>query len=97
MNTTTKIKKSIGHDSMSIAATLASGANLRFSIGRSGEKLAVGFSNDRKILNEQANVVKQWLRFRTGETNLDRFNRLENLLKQSKSGAEAVQLMTAEL
>jgi hypothetical protein len=45
-----KINKSIGFDRMSITAKFPSGANFRYFIGRSGEKLETAFSNDPAII-----------------------------------------------
>lgn len=88
-----KIKKSIGFDRMSISAKFPSGANFRFFIGRSGEKLELAFSSDEKELNEQMKVFVSWIKLRKGETNIDRFNRLEELCKKCKSGKELINLM----
>ena len=44
------VKKSIGFDNMRLSAKLPSGASLKFSIGRSGERLEMAFSNDEKYL-----------------------------------------------
>jgi hypothetical protein len=89
----TKIKKSIGFDQMSISAKFPSGANFRFFIGRSGERLTLAFSNDTKELDEQSKIFAAWMKLRTGETNMDRFNRLEELCKKCKSGKELINLM----
>ncbi len=88
-----KIKKSIGFDRMSISAKFPSGANFRFSIGRSGEKLELAFSNDPAELKEQSRIFVNWIKFREGEKNEDRFNRLEGLCKKCKSGKELINLM----
>lgn len=88
-----KIKKSVGFDRMSISAKFPSGANFRFFIGRSGEKLELAFSNDEKELNEQMKIFTAWMKYREGETNVERFNRLEELCKKCKSGKELINLM----
>jgi hypothetical protein len=88
-----KINKSIGFDRMSIIAKFPSGANFRYFIGRSGEKLEVAFSNDSKELKEQVKIFSNWVKPRKGETNLDVFNRLEELCKRCKSGKELINLM----
>lgn len=88
-----KIKKTIGFDRMSISAKFPSGANFRFLIGRSGEKLELAFSNDSAELKEQSKIFVNWMKFRTGEKNEDRFNRLEELCKKCKSGKELINLM----
>lgn len=88
-----KIKKTIGFDRMSISVKFPSGANFRFSIGRSGEKLEIAFSNDPKELKEQSKIFQNWMKFLEGEKNEDRFNRLENICKKCKSGKELISLM----
>ncbi len=88
-----KIKKSIGFDRMSISAKFPSGANFRFFIGRSGEKLEIAFSNDPQELKEQSKIFINWMKFREGEKNEERFNRLEELCKKCKSGKELINLM----
>jgi hypothetical protein len=89
----TKIKKSIGFDQMSISAKFPSGANFRFFIGRSGEKLTLAFSNDTKELDAQCKIFADWMKLRKGETNIDRFNRLEALCKRCSSGKELINIM----
>ena len=77
-----KINKSIGFDRMSITAKFPSGANFRYFIGRSGEKLEIAFSNDSKELKEQSKIFAAWVKLRKGKTNIDVFNReLINLMK----------------
>lgn len=88
-----KIKKSIGFDRMSISAKFPSGANFKFSIGRSGERLELAFSNDSAELKEQSKIFVNWMKFRDGEKNEDRFNRLEELCKKCRSGKELIALM----
>ena len=84
--TKTRITKKINFDSMWIKAQFPSGANFRFSVGRSGERLALAFSNDRNILKEQTKIFMKWLEFRPNETNQQRFDRIEELCSQYKSG-----------
>lgn len=86
----TKINKRIGFDNMSIKGTLPSGAMVRFAIGRSGEKIEAGLSNDPIVMKQQFATLKQWLEIRKGETNLDRFERLEKVLRASKTSAELI-------
>ena len=88
-----KIKKSIGFDRMSITAKFPSGANFRYFICRSCEKLEVAFSNDSIELKEQSKIFAGWVKLRNGETNIDVFNRLEELCKKCKSGKELINLM----
>jgi hypothetical protein len=86
-----KIKKSIGHDRLSLSAKFPTGAELRFSISRLGERLMVAFSNDKKEGDMQMQSLRSWLEFRDGETNLDRINRLAELVKGCKSGKEVIE------
>jgi hypothetical protein len=88
-----KIKKTIGFDRMSITAKFPSGANFRYFISRSGERLSIAFSNDSKELKEQSKIFGEWVKHRKGETNIDVFNRLEELCKKCKSGKELINLM----
>jgi hypothetical protein len=85
-----KVNKKIGFDRMSISAKFESGADLRFSISRNGERLTIAFSNDINELKRQSDIVEAWLKLRTGEKNIDRFNRLEEVCKNCKSGAEFI-------
>ena len=84
----TKVKRVNGFDRMSLSAKFPSGASLKFSVGRSGEKLELAFSNDSAELKIQSKIVSKWLDFKEGEKNEDRFNRLEALCKKCKSGKE---------
>ncbi len=89
-----QIKKKINHDSMWIAAKFPSGAHYKFKVDRRGERLEVAFSNDTAELCKQTNVFRKWITLRKGENNEQRFNRLEALTKECKSGKELIHLMT---
>lgn len=93
----TKVSKRIGHDSMTISAKFPSGATLSFSINRSGEKLALAFSNDQKVLQEQTKVMSKWLEPHKNETHQQRFDRLESVLRASASGAEVISKVSHEI
>jgi len=80
---------------MWIKAQFPSGANFRFSIGRSGERLAMAFSNDQKILREQMKIFMKWLNFREGETNQQRFDRIEDLCMKYTSGNQLIQSISS--
>lgn len=84
----TKVKRTNGFDRLSLTAKFPSGASLKFSVGRSGDRLELAFSNDPSHLSRQAKIVAEWMDFREGETNQDRFDRLESLCKKCKTGAE---------
>ena len=84
----TKVKRTNGFDRLSLTAKFPSGASLKFSVGRSGDRLELAFSNNRAELQKQSKLVADWLDFQDGEKNQDRFDRLEALCKKCKSGAE---------
>jgi len=84
----TKVKRVNGFDRMSLSAKFPSGASLKFSVGRSGERLELAFSNDSAELKIQSKIISKWLDFQKGETNQDRFDRLESLCRKCKSGKE---------
>ena len=84
----TKVKRTNGFDRMSLTAKFPSGASLKFSVGRSGDRLELAFSNDSAELKRQMKAVSEWIDFQKGEKNQDRFDRLEALCKKCKSGAE---------
>ena len=86
----TKITKKVTHDNISLSAQLPSGAKIKFFVGRSGEKLELAFSNDREMLKQQMSEMTKWLNNREGEVNQSRFDRLEKVLRMSKSGAEVM-------
>ena len=92
-----KISKRIGFDSMSISGKFPSGASFKFSIGRNGEKLELAFSNDTDTLKNQMKVFKQWIDYRPKETNIQRFDRLEKISQNCKTGSEVIAKMQADL
>ncbi len=89
----TKIKKSIKYDNLSLSAHFPSGAFLKFSIGRSGDRLDIRFSNDEKVLKEQAKTFSKWIDYREKENNEQRMDRLEKACKMAKSGAEFMKVI----
>lgn len=89
----TKITKKYGFDTMSISAKFPSGASYKFTAGRSGERLMVAFSNDDAEAKVQMKVFQNFMKFRKGEINQGRFDRLEELTKKCKSGKELIKLM----
>jgi hypothetical protein len=92
--TETKIKKKIGFDRMSMQISFPSGASLDYRIGRSGEKLAIAFSNDDAELKRQMKITSNWLKLRKGENNQQCFDRLEAAARKCKSGKEFINLIT---
>ncbi len=96
MEKQTKITRKENHDSMWIKAQFPSGANFKFSIGRAGERLALAFSNDRKELKKQTKIFMDWLEYREGENNSQRFDRVEKLCKNCKSGGQVIKAIELE-
>ncbi len=95
-----KLIKKNTHDRMHLSVKFPTGGTLFFGVGRGGERLEVSFSNDDKELNRQTEVVKEYVKFRKGEKNQDRFDRLENLLNAQggcKSGRSVIARMRYEL
>jgi len=91
-----KINRTVGHDNISISARFPSGANFRFSIGRNGERLSLAFSNDDVELSKQVRIFDTWLKFRDGETNLERLDRLEKICTGCQSGGQVIKRMLDE-
>ena len=91
MTSKVKITEKIGFDNMSISAKLPSGASIRFSIGRSGERLTLAFSNDDAVLKEQTRKMSKWLELRKDENNLQRFVRLRSVLEGAKNSLEVME------
>lgn len=85
-----RIQKRFTQDNMSMKINFASGAHLRFMVGRSGEKLDVAFSSDAVILKQQSAALQKWLDYREGETNQHRFARLEKLVAGCSSGSDVI-------
>ena len=92
----TKITRKENFYSMWIKAPFPSGANLRFSISRGGERLSLGFSNDMKELKRQSKIFADWLKLRVGENNSQLFDRIENLCKNCKSGGQVIETIESE-
>jgi hypothetical protein len=95
-----KITKNYSHDNMSLSVKLPTGGSMKFSVGRSGERLEVCFSNDDNELMGQTNSVKLYMKLMEGETNQGRFDRLESLLRAQggcKSGRTVVSRMRYEM
>ena len=89
----TEVKKKINHDSMWIKAKFPSGAYYKFSVNRDGERLEMAFSNNDSEASVQIKTFNNYMKFRKGETNEDRFNRLEELSKKCSSGKQLISLM----
>lgn len=86
----TKITKKYGFDRMTITGVLQSGANVKFSVGRTGERLTAGLSNDMKVAKVQMQQLSDWVRLRENETNQDRFDRIEMVLLKSNSSIDLI-------
>jgi len=88
----TSIKKRIGFDNMSMTVKFKSGANFKYSIGRSGKKLQLAFSNDSNELKNQMEIFQLWLK-KENLTHEERFSKLETLCNKCNSGKELIELM----
>lgn len=86
----TKIKKRYGFDNMRLDANLPSGATLSYRAGRTGTKLELAFSNDDATLKQQMKTMSAWLEWRKDENFQMVFDRLEKVLRASKTGAEVI-------
>jgi hypothetical protein len=86
----TKIKKRYTFDSMKLEAIMQSGATVKFSITRSGERLVSCLSNDINIAKAQTESLSVWIKRRDKESNRERFDRLEKVLSESNSVAELI-------
>ena len=78
------------HDSISLTAKFPSGAFLKFSVNRNGERLDLRFSNDADVLKQQQLKISKFLKFKPEESNEGRFDRLEKLLTGCTSGSEVI-------
>lgn len=81
----TTIKKVIKHDSMLFDAKFPSGAQITWSITRSGERLSLALSNDPAVFKYQAKIIKSYIDRLEG-TNEEKFSELvtEKLLDQNR-------------
>lgn len=69
------VKKSIGHDNLFVSAVYPSGGRFRFSVSRSGERLTAAGA-DGAAGRRQFAVLADWTKFRPGETNGGRIERI---------------------
>lgn len=89
-----KIKKNFGFDKMFIKGVLNSGASVEFTVNRGGERLVAALSNNTTIAEVQIKSLQEWLKFREGECNEQRFERLERLLMASNDSASLINNMS---
>ncbi len=92
----TKVKKSIGHDRMTISKNFETGGTFKLSMGRASERLAVAFANDHVTARKQVGTIQLWLHSFKG-TNLEKFDELERILSSSRSGEEVIEKMNDDL
>lgn len=85
-----KVTEKINHDSMWIKAQLPSGAWFKFTVNRGGERLEAALSNDSATLKQQLQQLRAWLNFRSGENNLQRFQRIRAVAEASRNSAELI-------
>lgn len=86
----TKISKRVGYDSMTISGKMMSGASVKLTINRNGERLESALSNDPDVAGKQLATLTSWLKLRKGESNEDRFDRLEKVLNLSENSTEFI-------
>lgn len=94
--TKTTIKKNITHDRMVFTAKFPSGASFEFRVGRSGEKLLFGFSNDNATANYQGKIIQRYMAKVREEKDLDNgqlFDNLEKLMEDCQSGQAVIDAM----
>lgn len=84
-----KVSYRIGYDSMNLSITYPSGGRFKWSINRSGERLMVGFSNDRVELAAQTEKIKSYLLALPG-TNKERMDAAKVFFEMFTSGREAI-------
>lgn len=83
-----KVTKKIGHDSMYVTATYATGGNFRFSIGRNGERIGWAGSNDPKVNAAQAKAFVVFAKHRDGENNGELLERIRVAASAANDMAE---------
>lgn len=84
------VRKTETHDRLAVKATYASGGSFLFSIGRSGERLTWGGSNDKATAKVEAAKFMAWVKHRDGENNGARMERVRVLAESVNSIAELV-------
>lgn len=84
------VKKSVTHDRLTVSATYITGGSFRFTVGRSGERLAWGGSVDAEVARGEMDAFMKLAKFLPGESNGQRINRLHALAESVNSIAELV-------
>lgn len=74
---TTQVKFTNGHDRMAIVAKFPNGEQFKFSVSRSGERMATAQAPGVHLSDEQVISLDDMTQFRAGETNLVRFERIK--------------------
>jgi hypothetical protein len=85
------VKKTVKHDSLTVAATYPTGGKFRFSVGRSGERLTLAGAAGAEAKRQLAALAK-FVRFLPGETNGQRIERIYAVAADAESIAELVDL-----
>jgi hypothetical protein len=84
-----KITATITHDRLSVAGTFTTGESFRFTVGRSGERMTWASADPKR----QVAIFSAFCKFRAGESNADRINRIRDTAERAESAAEFVALM----
>ncbi len=84
------VRKTETHDRLSVRATYPTGGTFTFTIGRSGERLTWGGSNDKKTAEGEMAKFMAWMKHRGDEKNGERMERLRVLAESVNSIGELV-------
>jgi hypothetical protein len=83
---TTKIKKSIGHDRMTLKVIFDNGDDFKFNISRSRDSYGAGqLAKTEPITQAEFNTIVAWCKLRSGENHLQRYERFEKVAMKACS------------
>lgn len=88
------VKKTVGHDALAVEVRYPTGGRVRFSIGRTGDRLAVAGASGAEGQRQMA-VLADWTEARGGETHGQRIDRVHALMSQAESVGDLVRLVEA--
>ena len=92
----TKVKKSIGHDRMTMKAMFPNGDELNFNISRTRDTIKCSqLRTAVQLTQHEFDVVAGWLKLRTDESHMDRYVRAEELFVKADSIAGVAALLAA--
>ena len=83
-----KIKKIVKHDSLSVKATYPNGEHIKFIVNRSGEKFE--YASNHTLTAAQSGKLIAMFKFQTGETNINRIDRIASVFEQANAVTELV-------